>query len=80
MSAASKKCVVGAHTTMFSMPCRVSRLGLLGVVAGAGAGAGADVGASVLTDAIVVVYWRGERCSQSGGQNSRGASATCVAK
>ena len=37
---------VGTRTTMFSIPCSVSRLGLLG--------AGAVAGASVLTDAMIV--------------------------
>jgi hypothetical protein len=52
---------------MFSIPCSVSRLGLLG------AGASAVAGASVLTDAMVVVLVSGASAGV-GGETMAGSS------
>lgn len=59
---------MGTRTTMFSIPCKVSRLGLPGVVAGADVGAGASgftVAMVVLPAVLVVLRWS---CEGAGGR------------
>ena len=62
---------VGTRTTMFSIPCSVSRLGLLGAIAVAGA--------SVLTDAMAVVLVSGASAGVGGETMAGGWRLAAVA-